>query len=102
MRLKIRAMGNELKAGINKIPCTPLRTSSNFAFHHRVLQSNESQLDSWARLYMSILTHRSWMLACHVGNTGSFVSPFAVNPRLLTFSHLLAIFSHSTVYSICF
>ena len=74
MRLKIRAMGDELKAGINKIPCTPRRTPSNFAFHHRIFQSDESQLNSWARLHMSMLTHRSWMLACHVRNTGSFVS----------------------------
>jgi hypothetical protein len=38
----------------------------NFAFHHiGTLKSDESQLDGWARLYMSLLTHRSWMLACH-------------------------------------
>jgi hypothetical protein len=66
MRAKIKAVSDGLKAGIDKIPCTPRRTSSNLSFHRRgALQSDESQLDSWARLYMSILTHRSWMLACH-------------------------------------
>ena len=66
LRAKIRAVVDELKAGISKIPCTPLRTVSNFTFHQRrALRSDESQFDNWARLYMTVLTHRSWMLACH-------------------------------------
>lgn len=66
LRAKLRAVVDELKAGISKIPCTPLRAASNFVFHpRRALRSDESQLDNWARLYMAASTDKSWMLACH-------------------------------------
>lgn len=66
MRARFRAVSDELKARINRIPCTPRRTSSDFLYHSRAAQeSGDSHLDSWARLYMSLLTDRSWILACH-------------------------------------
>jgi hypothetical protein len=62
----VKASSDELKTRINRIPSTPRPVSSSLSFHSRAaLQNGESYLDSWARLYISLLTDRTWILACH-------------------------------------
>jgi hypothetical protein len=66
MRARFRAVIDELKVRISRIPCTPRPTSSNFPYHSRAAQERgDTYIDSWARLYMSLLADRIWMIACH-------------------------------------